>query len=196
MRDTLGSNLEELQRLAGIVQDMLFLSQADRGSTARRVAITSLAAVARNVAEYHEAALDEAGLHLAIDGDCGGAVDVPLLQRALSNLLANAVRYAEPGSTVRIHIAKVGAEVVQFSVSNHGAAIDAAHLPLLFQRFFRADPSRSGARRNHGLGLAIVAAIARMHGGSPLARSAHGMTTIGFTLRLVPPDPTSGGAAL
>lgn len=196
MRDTLGSNLEELQRLAGIVQDMLFLSQADRGSTARRDAIGSLAAVARNVAEYHEAALEEAGLHLDVNGDCGGAVDVPLLQRALSNLLANAVRYAEPGSTVRIHITELGADVVQLSVSNRGATIDAAHLPLLFQRFFRADPSRSGAHRNHGLGLAIVAAIARMHGGSPLARSAHGVTTIGFTLRLAQTVPTSGDTAL
>ena len=61
LREVLGSNLEELQRVAGIVQDMLFLSQADRGSSARRVATASLAGVARQVADYHDAALDDAG---------------------------------------------------------------------------------------------------------------------------------------
>lgn len=85
MREVLGCNLEELQRIAGIVQDMLFLSHANRGASARRAPTTSLAAVARGVGDYHEAALADAGLHFEVVGDAAGEFDLPLLQRALSN---------------------------------------------------------------------------------------------------------------
>ena len=182
LREVLGSNLEELQRVAGIVQDMLFLSQADRGSSARRVATASLAGVARQVADYHDAALDDAGVRVEVIGDTGGEFDLPLLQRALSNLVANATRYADRGSTIRIEIDALTGGEVRLAVANQGATIEPAHLPRLFDRFFRGDRARSGAHQNHGLGLAIVAAIARMHGGRPFASSANGTTSIGFTL--------------
>jgi len=186
LREVLGSNLEELQRVAGIVQDMLFLSQADRGSSARRVATASLAGVARQVADYHDAALDGAGLQIEVVGDTGGEFDLPLLQRALSNLVANATRYADHGSTIRIEINALTDGEVRLAVANQGATIEPAHLPRLFDRFFRGDRARSGAHQNHGLGLAIVAAIARMHGGRTLASSANGITSIGFTLLPAP----------
>ena len=64
---------------------MLFLSQADRGSSARRVATASLVALARQVAEYHDAVLGNAGLQVEVIGDAAGDFDLPLLQRALSN---------------------------------------------------------------------------------------------------------------
>lgn len=197
LREVLGSNLEELQRLAGIVQDMLFLSQADRGSSARRVATASLAALARRVAEYHDAALDEAGLQVEVIGDAAGEFDLPLLQRALSNLVANATRYADHGTSIRIDIAEAAPGALRVVVVNQGATIEPGHLPRLFDRFFRGDRARSGAHQNHGLGLAIVAAIARMHGGQPFVSSADGVTSIGLTLLHTPvagsPPPNSGG---
>eukprot|EP00952_Eustigmatos_sp_NYUAD-ZCMA_P000293 869-Eustigmatos_ZCMA.PRE.1 len=101
LREAIGSSLEDLQRISGIVHDMLFLSQADRGAAARRVGIDSLSAVARQVADYHDAALADADLRVEVEGDAAGAFDVPLLQRALSNLISNATRYATSGSTVR-----------------------------------------------------------------------------------------------
>jgi len=182
LREVLGSNLEELQRVAGIVQDMLFLSQADRGAVARRVATPSLAAMARQVFNYHEAALQDAGLTLDISGDASGSFDIPLLQRALSNLIANATRYALRESVVRIEIVRSLPGEVQLRVTNRGATIEPAHLPRLFDRFYRGDLSRTHADRNHGLGLAIVAAIARMHGGRPLAFSSEDITSIGMSL--------------
>ena len=181
LREVLGGQLEDLQRMAGIVQDMLFLSQADRGATARREPVGSLAALAAQVADYHEAALAEAGLGLAVVGDAAGDFDVPLLRRALSNLLGNATRYAERGSVVRIEMSSVDL-AIDLWVVNQGTDIAPENLPRLFDRFFRADRSRANARRNHGLGLAIVAAIARMHGGRPLARSGGGETAIGLQL--------------
>jgi len=188
LREVLASNLEELQRVAGIVQDMLFLSQADRGATARRVPTRSLAAVARRVADYHEAAMADAQIGLEVCGDASGDFDIALLQRALSNLIANATRHARHGTLVRVEIDAARAGEVALRVVNLGDTIGQEHLPRLFDRFYRGDPSRSDAHRNHGLGLSIVAAIARMHGGLPLASSIDGVTAIGLTLRAEPGD--------
>jgi two-component system heavy metal sensor histidine kinase CusS len=193
LREVLGSNLEELQRVAGIVHDMLFLSQADRGASARRVPTASLAALAQQVFNYHEAALVDAGLTLEVVGDAEGSFDTPLLQRALSNLIGNATRYAQRGSTVRVEITAEAAGEVLLKVVNRGATIEPDHLPRLFDRFYRGDPSRSDADRNHGLGLSIVAAIARMHGGRPLATSSGGFSTIGMILKDAATEPGLSG---
>jgi two-component system heavy metal sensor histidine kinase CusS len=197
LRETLLSNLEEMQRLSALVNDMLFLSQADRGAVARRGAPVSLAALAQQVIEFHEAAFEDATLQARVEGDAVLAVDEPLVKRALSNLLGNAVRFADRGSTISVRIAPADAAgpahelahdparaQVRVLVQNAGQSIDAAALPRLFDRFFRSDASRccEDGQAHHGLGLAIVAAIARMHAGSTLAESGGGVTRIGFTL--------------
>ncbi|MDR0225793.1 MAG: heavy metal sensor histidine kinase [Burkholderiaceae bacterium] len=188
LREVLASNLEDLRRMAGIVADMLFLSQADRGQGARLARVPSLAELAHEVAEFHEAALQEADLQVAVQGDAAAQVDARLLRRALSNLLGNATRYAAPGSTIVVQIGARpcahhgGAGDVALAVVNQGPPIDAQHLPRLFDRFYRADAARSQANRNHGLGLAIVAAIARMHGGRCFAECEGGFTRIGLEL--------------
>lgn len=189
LNETLHANLDELRRLSAMVNDMLFLSQADRGALARRGEPVSLAAVTQEVSEFHEAAFEDAGLALRIEGDATLAVDVPLVKRALSNLLSNAARFAQHGSAVRVRIealadaaaASAGARIV---VENHGQEIDRSTLPRLFDRFFRGDTSRccDDGQSHHGLGLAIVAAIARMHAGQTVAESGGGVTRVGFTL--------------
>ena len=170
--------------MAGIVADMLFLSHADRGESARRALEPSLANLAAEVIDYHEAALQEAGLQAHIQGDASAAVDARLLRRALSNLLGNATRYAQAGSTIEVLIEPLPQiHKLHLCVRNHGQQIEAAHLPRLFDRFYRSDASRSQADRNHGLGLAIVSAIARMHGGEAFVTSdEQGLTTIGISL--------------
>ncbi len=184
LRDTLASNLEELQRLSAMVNDMLFLSQADRGAIARRGAPVSLAALVQQVVEFHEGTLEDARLQLQVQGDATLAVDESLVKRAVSNLLSNATRFATAGSTVVIAIAAEGGQGARVEVQNQGPAVDPQALPRLFDRFFRADGSRccDGAEQHHGLGLAIVAGIARMHAGRTLAASAGGTTRVGFTL--------------
>ena len=196
LREVLGSNLEELRRLAGIVHDMLFLSHADRGAKARREATPSLAAVAAAVVEYHEAALEDVQVAVQVVGDAACDVDVALVRRALSNLVGNATRYATRGSTVKVEITEQPGGQVRVVVVNQGPTIPADQLPRLFDRFFRGDSARSDAGSHHGLGLAIVAAIARMHGGQPVAQSGGGLTAIGLTLNAVdsattncPPSP-------
>lgn len=188
LREVLVSNLEEMQRLAAMVNDMLFLSRADRGVTARRGEQASLAALASQVVDFHEAPIEDAGLSVEIVGDVVGAVDEALFKRAVSNLLGNAIRYAERGSRIVIHIEPDTPDQVRVVVDNAGPAISPQHLARLFDRFFRADDARScdSEHKHHGLGLAIVAAIARMHAGGTLAESAGGRTRVGFTLAARP----------
>ena len=185
LREVLGSNLEELQRVAGIVHDMLFLSQADRGASARRVS------------DPQPGCAGATGVQLPRGGARGrrtgtgessamprAASTTPLLQRALSNLIGNATRYAQRASSVRVDITHAEATgEVQLMVVNRGVTIEPDDLPRLFDRFYRGDASRTDADRNHGLGLSIVAAIARMHGGRPLATSSGGISSIGMSLK-------------
>ena len=186
LQDALSSQLEEAHRLSGIVTDMLFLSKADRGARARRTGPVSIAEQVAAVAEFHEAELETARLSLRIDGDAVLLVDVGLLRRAVSNLVSNAIRYATPESMIRVAVEREG-NVVKLFVDNRGEPIDDSALPHLFERFFRADRSRSGSSSHHGLGLTIVSAIARMHGGSTFASSERGVTRIG--LLLADPEP-------
>ncbi len=183
LRETMALSLEEMQKLSALVDDMLFLSHADRGARARRGAPRSLRALAEQVIEYHEITFEEAGVKASVIGEAHAAVDDALIRRALSNLLANAVRYADKGSTVAVRIETNRADdTARLVVENRGAAIDAQLLPRLFDRFVRADRARSACDQHHGLGLAIVAAVARMHGGRTLAESNGGATRIGFGL--------------
>lgn len=180
--EVLSSNLEELHRLTGIVNDMLFLSQADRGAAARRTHTPSLAAVVQQVAEYHDAALSEAELELRVSGDAAGDFDEPLLRRALSNLIGNATRYAARGTEIVVSIEPGASGRVRVLVRNTGQTVPAEVLERIFDRFFRASASRTHSQKNHGLGLAITAAIARMHGGGPIASSSQGITSIGLEM--------------
>ena len=184
LRETMALSLEELQKLSSLVDDMLFLSHADRGARARRGAPRSLRALAEQVLEYHEITFEDAGVVASVAGDAQAAVDDALIRRALSNLLANAARYADKGSTVQVRIEpQAGKDSARIVVENRGAPIDPQLLPRLFDRFFRADRARTDCQQqHHGLGLAIVAAVARMHGGRTLAESDEGVTRIGFDL--------------
>jgi two-component system, OmpR family, heavy metal sensor histidine kinase CusS len=187
LRETLASSLEQAQQLSALVDDMLFLSHADRGARARRGAPCSLRALAEQACEYHELTFEDAGVRPAVVGDAQAAVDGALVKRALSNLLANAARYADKGSVVVVRIEGDGdarsGPAASVVVENQGATIAPELLPRLFDRFFRGDSARQGCQHHHGLGLAIVAAVSRMHGGCVLAESAQGLTRIGFGLR-------------
>lgn len=178
----LGSNLEELHRMSEIIRSMMFLSKAERGSQARCEKVTSIADIALEVIDYHEASFSESELEVEVKGDADGEFDVSLLKRGLSNLLGNASAYATPKSKIVVTISLLTVGSVSISVCNLGESIDPQKLALIFNRFYRTDTSRSLSEKHHGLGLSIVAAIARMHGGRHFARSENGLTCIGFTL--------------
>lgn len=193
LADALAGNLEQLQRMATMVRDMLFLSHADQGAVGRHAKVR-IAAIAARVVSYHEAAFLEAELEVEVRGDAEGDFDVSLLERALSNLLANAARFADRGTTVVVDIQAAGPDDIDVVVVNQGASIPGDKLARVFDRFYRDDGARADADRHHGLGLAIVAAIARMHGGQAIARSAAGRTAIGLRLPRTAPAGRSSTA--
>lgn len=177
----LGSNIEELERLARMIESMLFLARA--GQEDVLPARQPLAAVdeLRKVADFFEGMAEEQGVRLACTGDAVVRADPALLRRALANLVSNAVRHAEPGSTIVLD-ARQQAGVTELSVSNTGTPIAAEHLPHLFDRFYRADPARGNADGSTGLGLAIVSAIMILHGGTARveAQSAQARFVLSF----------------
>jgi two-component system heavy metal sensor histidine kinase CusS len=184
-QETLQSNLEELERLRSIVNDMLFLARADQGEAATGLTAADVAHEVEMTIEFFEPLLDETGTTVAIEGElrAQATMNVALFRRALSNLLQNAIEHSGAGARLVVTITQ-RAGAIWIAVANPGATIAAAHLPRLFDRFYRVDSSRhdAGDVHGHGLGLAIVKAVAAMHGGTTLATSDDGVTTIAFSV--------------
>jgi two-component system heavy metal sensor histidine kinase CusS len=174
-QNLLSSNHEEFERMARMVETMLFLARADHEeillSTERLDARRAL----EQIAEYFEAPAAEAGIGIEVDASGIVLADLNLLRRAVNNLVANAVRYTPRGGAIRLE-ASAAAGGTRIAVVNQGVGISAADLPRLFDRFYRADRSRSSAARSAGLGLAIVRSIMTLHRGRVSASSAHGLT--------------------
>jgi two-component system heavy metal sensor histidine kinase CusS len=183
--ETLQSNLEELERLRSIVNDMLFLARADQGEAATGLTAADVAHEVEMTIEFFEPLLDETGTTVAIEGELRmqATMNIALFRRALSNLLQNAIEHSAAGARLVVTITQ-GAGAIWIAVANPGRTIAAAHLPRLFDRFYRVDSSRHdfGEIHGHGLGLAIVKAVASMHGGATLATSDAGLTTIAFSI--------------
>ncbi|WP_237174066.1 heavy metal sensor histidine kinase [Paracandidimonas lactea] len=193
LREILGSNLEELHRMARIITDMLFLSQADRGVRLHGEFIESVAAAIMRVMEYYEEEAAESDVRFVLVGDAPAEIERTLLQQAVSNLISNALRYSDRSSEVTISISTHAGETV-VEVSNMGKPIEEHHLPKLFQRFYRATDERTADGITHcGLGLSIVAAIAKMHGGRSFAKCIGPRTTIGFSIANTGRRSTIGG---
>jgi two-component system heavy metal sensor histidine kinase CusS len=179
--EVLQSNLEELERLRVIVNDMLFLASADQGATAQECQPCSIAQEVAKTVEFLEYILDEAHVTVQVEGNAQGLIERSLFRRALTNLIHNAVQHSQPGAVVRIVIAEEQGSV-RLAVSNPGAAFSIDNTERLFDRFYRADTARKNSGENHGLGLSIVKAVAKMHGGTVFANSERGLNTVGFTV--------------
>jgi two-component system heavy metal sensor histidine kinase CusS len=170
-REILASNAEELERMARMVADMLFLAKAERGMTLPNREQFSAAQEVRALLEFYDAVAEEKGARLSVSGDALVDADRLMFRRAISNLLSNAIRHGDPGSPVEVAINQ-GEQGVSVCVQNSADDIPAAALPRLFDRFFRVDPARSHpASEGSGLGLSITKAIVEAHGGEITATS-------------------------
>jgi len=157
------SNLEECERLARTIGDMLLLARMDRHSEPLTWSRFDVAEEARHVAQIFEPLLAEQRIALSVVGKAQLSADRDMVRRALSNLVANAIAHGGGDDRVDVEVRPVGTRV-EIVVRNRGRPIPAQHLPRLFDRFYRVDPARD--RAGSGLGLAIVKAIAEAHGGS------------------------------
>lgn len=180
-KEVLYSSLEEYERMAQMVGDMLYLAQADNGLLRPGLDQVNLANETQDLFDYFEAWAEERGVSLALAGSATVPGDRLMLRRALSNLISNAIRHTPPGQTVQISLAGHG-DTVTVAVENPGTDIPAEHLPRLFDRFYRVDPSRQRKGDGAGLGLAIVKSIIDAHGGSIKVASANQATRFQLTL--------------
>ena len=187
-REVLYSNLEEYERMSAMIGDMLFLAQAEHQLIRPEQAEVDLGAEVGDLFEYFEAWAEERGVRLQSVGEAPPIRgDRAMLRRALSNLLSNAIRHTAAGATVTVRFESDPTGWLKVCVENPGADIAAEHLPHLFDRFYRVDPSRQRNGEGAGLGLAIVKSIAETHGGSVGAMSTGGQAR--FCMRL--PAPAS-----
>lgn len=173
----LSSSLEEYERLARMVESMLFLARADNAQVALARQQLDAGAELQRIAAYFEGIAEDAGVRLVVQGEGTLYADPGLFRRAVNNLVANALRYTARGESILLGVSHAGATSV-VSVSNPGAGIEARHLPRLFDRFYRADQARSDGASSAGLGLAIVRSIMTLHGGRAEVESTpHDRTT-------------------
>ena len=186
-REALESVLEECVRLSHMIDGLMFLARADSPETQVVRTPLDIPRELMAVREFFEPAATEAGVSFEVeapDGPTVAALDRTLVQRALSNLITNALTHTPAGGRIRLTATRNRREL-QIEVSDTGVGISAEHLARVSDRFYRVDRSRSSGAGELGLGLAIVKSIMGVHGGSLEILSERGR---GTTARLSFPD--------
>lgn len=175
-RDLLASNLEEYERLSRTIADMLLLAKADHGLLVPQTEPLALRPLCERLIEYYGLLAENLSLRLVGD-DITVNGDRLMLERAIGNVLVNAIHHSPAGGSI---VVKVGAVdgMAELSITNTGQPIPAEALHRVFDRFVRLDSGSEGT----GLGLAIARSIVRAHGGEIAVRVGEQATE--FYLRL------------
>ena len=172
----LGIFTEETLRLEAIIGDLLDLARLEGGGGTLEREPVPIAGLFDRAAARHEVALAEAGVTLEQSIAPGARPivgDARRLEQALQNLVANAVRHTPRGGRVTLRAEPAGAGV-RLVVEDTGTGIPAAHLPHVFDRFYRVDAARDTQSGGSGLGLSIVRAVIERHGGHVSAANTPG----------------------
>ncbi len=180
---------DETARLERIIGDLLDLAKLEGGGGPLIIEDVSVQQLFERVVTRHERPATDAGVTMTMTIAPGAAMvrgDRDRLEQALQNLAANALRYAPSGSTIDLGARRDGHDVA-ITLTDHGAGIAREHLPRVFDRFYKADPSRAirhgtGPTGGSGLGLSIVKTIVERHGGMVAVQSEPGRTR--FELRI------------
>lgn len=184
---TLDSNRHELERLSSLVENLLALAALDASKPQHALSPVDLALVCRDVAEQLSplAAAQNVRLQLELAESATIPGDVFSLERAVRNLVENAIRHTPAGEQILIRAEVQQGEAI-VRVIDAGVGIAPEDLPHLFERFYRVDTARNRAHGGAGLGLSIVKAIVEAHGGTVSVESRLGAGST-FTLRLPVP---------
>ena len=173
-RHTLESSLEEFERLTRLIDNLLFLARADSPTTGIARSRFDVRLAVEAVREFYEALAEDRGVELRCEGQGTVNAEPVLFRQAVSNLLSNALNHTPRGGQVLIRASERTDGGLKVDVSDTGCGIAAEHLPHIFDRLYRADPSRSNHPDGAGLGLAIVKSIMTLHGGSVEVQSEVG----------------------
>lgn len=180
LQDVLEGNVEELDRLTKLISDMLLIASSDSQASPIHAGQITLSEEACRVTDFLSLIADEKSISLEVTGNAHIMGDRLLIQRAITNLVSNAIRHATAHSKITVVVAEKGLNVT-LAVSNLGEEIPPAHLERIFDRFYRMDAGRTRISGGTGLGLAIVRSIMSVHAGEVQVQSQKdGQTT--FTL--------------
>ena len=174
----LASSLEELDRMSRMIDGLLLVARADDSKAAIQHVQFDARKEIEAVREFYEALAEERTVEVTCEGKAWLTGDSMLFRRAVSNLLANALRHTPAHGHIRLMVRAHDDHHVEVSVHDTGSGIAPKHLPKVFDRFYRADNAPGGT----GLGLAIVQSIMRLHGGTVGVQSHLGQGST-FTLR-------------
>ncbi len=190
LREAIDSAAEETDRLVRIAEDLLVIARLDQGRLPIRREVVDVAALLERVRSRFEGRAGELDRTLRLEAPEGLTVPADPLrtEQAVGNLIENALRHGEGPVTM---VARPGGEGVEIHVTDHGAGFPDEFVPSAFERFTRADDARS--RGGAGLGLSIVDAIARAHGGSAGVRNDAGADVWIALPDGTPPASTPGG---
>lgn len=180
-RETVEACQRAAQRMRRLIESLLALARLDTGQETMKQLRFDFSKIVNDCAELVKPLAEERGVKIYCDlATLEYVGDSERLAQVVTNLLTNAIQYNQPGGEVRLKLeAQDG--VASLTVSNHGQGISAEDLPRVFERFYRADKSRSTG--GNGLGLAISKAIVEAHGGTIEAASESGAGAT-FTVRL------------
>jgi heavy metal sensor kinase len=188
---TLEETLQEIKRMTELVDALLTLARADEGSAPLHREPVDLRTIVEEARETGELLAEQAGVTMEIATPPEPVivpVDASRMRELILNLLTNAVKYTPAGGSVRMELGRANGRVT-LTVADTGIGIAPGDLPLIFDRFWRADSARTrtGERPGAGLGLAICKWIAEAHGGRIDATSRPGRgTTVTVTLPAAP----------
>jgi len=176
---------EEGERIERLVKDLLDLARFEAGGISLEQDNVDVDEIFERASERNAKTAQDKGVEIVIEphDDIRMIGDPHRLEQAVQNLAANALRHTPPGGVVRLGASR-GDGTVKITVSDTGVGIPPEHLPHVFDRFYKADQSRSHAGGS-GLGLSIVKAIVERHGGTVAVRSTQGVET---TFEIVLPE--------
>jgi heavy metal sensor kinase len=175
LSDRAGSVLEEVDRLAKIVDALFAISRLDAGESQQEWERFDLAPLAASTTEQMSLLAEDKGIAVAcnVQGKVSVDGDRARIKQVVVNLLDNAIKYTPPGGTINLNVHARGGNAV-LEVVDTGMGIPASALPHIFERFYRVDQARSRDAGGAGLGLAIVKSICAAHGGKVEVESAEG----------------------
>ena len=183
------NTIEECDRLLDMINTMLMISKTESGVDKLSREEIDLTGLVRDACVLFEPPAEDKGVTLSCDLPVRSHLigDTRMIQRMLSNLLDNAIKYTPSGGTVSVSLSENDERDVVINVKDTGIGISPSDLPRIFERFYRCDQSRS--KPGIGLGLSLARAIARAHGGdiTVTSRPNQGST---FTITLSTPKPS------
>jgi heavy metal sensor kinase len=185
-REAIFDSLHDVERLSGIVRALLLLSQAETGQVVLQRFPVDMHALVLDLVDQFQIPAESAQVRLFTEDlapDCFAEIDRVQIERMLSNLLSNALKFTPPGGEVRVSLRDLG-DRIEMEIRDTGRGIAPEHLPHIFDRFYRvSEAGTTSPEKGLGLGLSFVAWIVKAHGGTVdvVSRLGEGTT---FLLRV------------